>query len=135
MLREMRLSIHRYRKPSSIHHLSGISNDRLHGNLGDQCQRAWVAPVGWHLRLHQEALRSAQEEKAGLCPGLQWVRANFGALNEVEVLVLFLDLHLGLFFDCRLMINSEKMLKVHMKRRVELLFASFYLRVFYTNGQ
>lgn len=71
-------SIYTLNLTQSIHfpvHLSGISNDRLHGNHGDQCHRARVTLLGRHLRVHQETLRSAEEEKARLCPGLQWVRA------------------------------------------------------------
>lgn len=55
-------------------YLEADSSDWLCGNLGDQCQRAWFTLLGWHLCLHQKTLRSAEEEKARLCPGLQRVR-------------------------------------------------------------
>lgn len=58
-------------------YIEANSNDWLCGNLGDQCQRAWISLAGWRLCLHQKTLRSAEEEKACLCPGLQWVRAHF----------------------------------------------------------
>lgn len=50
--------------------LPGVSDDRLRGNHGDWSQRAWLALPGRHLCLHQEALHPAEEEEAGLCPGL-----------------------------------------------------------------
>lgn len=52
------------------HRPPGVSDDRLHGNHGDWRQRAWLAPPGRRLCLHQEVLHPAEEEEAGLCPGL-----------------------------------------------------------------
>lgn len=58
--------------------VAALSHDRLRGDHGDQCQRAGAPPPGGVVRLHQEAIHSAEEEKAGLRAGLQRVSAAHG---------------------------------------------------------
>lgn len=61
--------------------ISAFSPAGLHGDHGDQRQRAGAPPPGGALCLHQEAIRSAEEEEAGLCPGLQRVTSGFSPFS------------------------------------------------------